>query len=68
MSWEETFKIMNNKIKDRLLKLHEEEDVMNVEMGKIDKQIKLLGKRKSKLSKRISENMKFRNRLINQLK
>lgn len=49
------------------MEAHQQEDEMNREMTKIDKQIYELQKRKNKLAKRISGNMKFRNTLINKL-
>lgn len=55
------------KIRLKLLELHQQEDEMNCEISSIDKQIRLLEKKKQKLAKRISGNMKFRNRLINEL-
>lgn len=55
------------KIRLKLLELHQQEDEMNYEIGDIDKQIRQLKKKKQKLTKRISGNMKFRNRLINEL-
>jgi chromosome segregation ATPase len=55
------------KIRNKLIELHNQENDMNKEMGNINKQIFLLQKEKEKITKRISGNMKFRNRLINQL-
>lgn len=54
-------------IKERLQQSHRQEDAMNKQMGLIDKEVKELNKRKAKLSKMISGNMKYRNQLINQL-
>lgn len=54
-------------IREKLLKLHQEENVMNKDMAKLSYQIKILGKAKEKIRKRISSNMKYRNKLINQL-
>lgn len=54
-------------IRRKLIELHQHEDYFNKEVGNIDKQILLLQKRKTKLTKSISANMKFRNKLIEQL-
>lgn len=54
-------------IKEKLTELHEHEKEWNIEIGKIDKQIRQLQKYKSKLAIKISKNMKYRNLLINQL-
>lgn len=59
--------MITEKIRQMLLELHKQEDNMNREMGKISKQILELEKKKQKLAKRISGNMKFRNQLINRL-
>ena len=59
--------MITEKLRQRLLELHQQEDEMNREMGKISKQILELEKKKQKLAKRISGNMKFRNQLINRL-
>lgn len=59
--------MITEKLRQRLLELHQQEDEMNREMGKISKQIFELEKKKQKLAKRISGNMKFRNQLINRL-
>ena len=58
---------MESRIRIRLKELHKQEDEMNKEMGKIEAQILILKKKKAKLAKRISGNMLYRNRLINQL-
>jgi hypothetical protein len=55
---------MNTKIQE----LHEKENELNREIGKIDKEIKLLQKRKVKLAKQVSANMKYRNKLIDPAK
>lgn len=54
-------------IRYHLLRAHRQENAINTEMTKIDKQILQLQKRKNKLAKMVSSNMKWRNRLINQL-
>lgn len=54
-------------IRNRLKTLHDQENDLNKEMGKIDHQIKLLKKKKAKVARRVSKNMLYRNRLINQL-
>lgn len=53
--------------KDKLKELHIKEDELNKEMAKIDAKILALKKQKLKIAKRISHNMKYRNKLINQL-
>lgn len=50
----------------RIQQLKEVESSLNKDMGKIDKEIKLLQKKKLKIGKRISHNMRYRNRLINE--
>ena len=55
---------MTERDKKRLLQLHEEENELNREMGGINKQITLLRTQKLKLQRRISANMKFRNRIL----
>lgn len=54
-------------IRDRLKRLHDQENELNKEMSKIDYQIKMLRKQKEKVAKRVSNNMRYRNKLINQL-
>lgn len=54
-------------IRSKLKTLHEKEKELNKEMGKIDYQIKTLSKKKVKIAKQVSNNMRYRNRLINQL-
>ena len=54
-------------LKEKLLQLHRQENVMNKEMSKIDRQIFDLEKKKTKISKMVSSNMKYRNTLINKL-
>lgn len=54
-------------IREKLLQAHRQEDTMNKEMSNIDKQVNLLHKKKAKLSKMVSSNMKYRNQLINKL-
>lgn len=56
-----------NKLRSKLIELHEQENSMNKEMSDINRQILELRKKKLKITKRISGNMKFRNRLITQL-
>ena len=55
-------------IRKKLKESHDIEDLYNKEMGKIDKEILKLRKRKVKLSKLVSKNMRHRNYLINRLK
>jgi len=50
--------------KKRLETLHDRENALNKEMGKIDKEIKRLSIRKIKLQRMISKNMTYRNILI----
>jgi hypothetical protein len=54
-------------IREKLLKLHNAENGMNKEMSKIDWEVKELQKRKIKITKMVSSNMKYRNQLINKL-
>lgn len=54
-------------VKEKLLTLHVKEDSMNKEMSECDKQIRQLILKKTRLAKKISRNMKFRNLLINKL-
>lgn len=54
-------------IRERLQDLHDQEHTFNVDMGRIDNEIKALLKKKAKLAKRVSNNMKYRNQLINRL-
>jgi len=52
--------------KEQILKmLHDSENEKNREIGKIDKEIKRLNARKLKLARQISNNMLYRNRLLN---
>ena len=51
--------------KTKIAMLHEREDALNKEMGEIDKQIRLLQRRKLKITRLISNNMLFRNKVIN---
>ena len=51
-------------VKISLEKLHIRENNLNREMSKIDAQIATLKKRKAKIAKQVSSNMKNRNRLI----
>lgn len=51
---------MNPKIKE----LHEHENEFNREMGIIDKEISRLQKRKAKLKKQISNNMRYVNKVL----
>lgn len=55
------------KIRSKLKVLHDQENGLNKEMGKVNFQIKQLKKQKDKIAKRVSNNMRYRNRLINQL-
>lgn len=54
-------------IKERLQKLHHEEDLMNKALTNFDKQILSIKKQKLKLAKKISGNMRYRNQLIERL-
>jgi DNA repair ATPase RecN len=54
-------------IRERLLQLHRSENALNKEMSKIDFEVRQLGKKKAKLQKMVSSNMKYRNQLINKL-
>ena len=54
--------MVNPKIKE----LHQHEDEFNREMVNIDKQVARLLKRKEKLKKQISNNMKYVNKLLNE--
>lgn len=56
--------MIEEKLKRRLEELHKQEDAYNKEMSKICWEIKQLEKRKEKLSKQVSGNMKLRNRLL----
>lgn len=54
-------------IRVKLLQLHKQENEMNKMISTYDKQIKDLEKKKYKVAKMISSNMKYRNILINKL-
>jgi len=54
-------------IREKLLKLHTEEKPMSHELSRLDFQIKLALKKKAKIAKMISANMKSRNYWINKL-
>lgn len=54
-------------LKKRIAELHSLENELNTENGKCDKQIGVILNQKKKLAKRISHNMKYRNRLINEM-
>lgn len=56
--------MIDEKTKKRLEQLHEQENNLNKEMGEISYQISQLEKRKAKIAKQVSNNMKYRNRLI----
>jgi len=51
-------------LNERLKSAHELENGYNKELSDIDKQIRHLERRKTKLAKLISKNMKYRNSLI----
>lgn len=53
-----------DQIREKLLKLHTEENEMNKEMGGYNRTIKDCQKKKLKIAKQISANMKYRNKLI----
>ena len=57
-----------DRIWELLEKTHKEENEFNRNIGKIDAQIKELLKQKTKIAKRISNNMLGRNRLISMIK
>lgn len=57
---------MTEEKKQRLTKLHEQEDGYNKEVARINNQIKQLEIRKKKLARMISHNMKYRNKIINE--
>lgn len=54
-------------IREKLLQAHRQENEMNKEMANINKQISVLQRKKTKLAKMVSSNMKYRNQLIKQL-
>jgi len=54
-------------IKNKLLQLHRKENEMNKVLSNLDKQMKDAQKKKNKVAKMISSNMKYRNTLINKL-
>lgn len=54
-------------IRQKLNKLHEEENAYNKEMTRLFNQCKWNQKRMSKLATLVSKNMLYRNKLINQL-
>lgn len=54
-------------LKNRIAKLHIIENEFNAENNKCDKQIREILNKKKKLGKRISHNMKYRNKLIGEL-
>lgn len=54
-------------IRNKLKNLHEQENELNKQMGKLNGQIKALQKKKDKLAKQVSNNMRYRNSLINKL-
>lgn len=56
-----------NRKKEKLKELHNIENSLNKEINMIDKEIQSLKSKKSKLAKRISNNMKFRNKIISEL-
>lgn len=51
----------------KLKRAHEQENEFNKEIGKIDKQIRVLIVKKDKLRRLISKNMKYCNKLVNML-
>lgn len=58
---------MSIDVKEKLLQLHRQEDEMNKQIGKLDKEIRVANRKKAKLAKMVSSNMKYRNKLINKL-
>lgn len=58
---------MSDYIRRRLKELHVHENEFNYQISIIDKEIKVLLKKKAKFARQVSNNMKYRNRLINQL-
>lgn len=57
-----------DQIRKRLTDCHDAENKMNKEMSDLYWQIKTAIKRREKLFKQVSKNMKYRNSLINKLK
>lgn len=51
-------------IRQRLLLCHQSENELNREIGKLDNTIKDARKKKIKLAKAVSKNMRYRNSLI----
>lgn len=54
-------------IREKLAELHREENLYNLEIGKIDKHIRHLTNKKKKLAQEVSKNMRSRNKFINLL-
>jgi hypothetical protein len=59
--------IMNLPTSGYLITVFSREGEVLQEIGKIDKEIKWLNKKKLALAKRVSKNMKYRNQLIEKL-
>lgn len=57
------FKVTNEK----LIQLHAQEDELNSAMTTINKEIAELEKKKKKIAKQVSHNMRLRNKIINEL-
>lgn len=57
----------NKNIKELIRLTHTNERAYGIEMGKIDKQIKELVKKKNKIRKSVSKIMRYRNSLIEKL-
>lgn len=55
-------------IREKLSSCHKTENGYNREMAKLDLQVKAIEKRKIVLARKISKNMRYRNRLIEKLK
>lgn len=56
------------KIRKKLLHLHTKEDELNREIGNLDKAIRKAQKTKLKIAKQVSNNMIYRNSLIEKQK
>lgn len=55
------------RIKKRLKKLHEEEKSLTIAISNYNKQIKVIQRNRKIIVTKLSNNMKYRNKLINQL-
>jgi|HubBroStandDraft_2_1064218.scaffolds.fasta_scaffold00002_22 hypothetical protein len=59
--------VSKEKVRLQLIRAHEQENTLNKEMGKIDKQLRVLQLRKDKLARLVSKNVRYRNRMIKML-